>query len=145
MYLCCLERGDQETTMVFKSASPLDDEVEVALIHPLQNLGGGYEAKEGLKTSKKSFIKRAQELFADHTCRCVFSCMVLLFVIIGVVLSAYFCPWCLLGILIISLCLVPSSPIWAIPMWLSLLLFIIFIIGLIKEDYSILFKNIKNK
>lgn len=127
--------------MAWSWASGSEEDVEVALVYQPPHLDGAYSAPQPGK-NKKGFFQRAQEAFTDQTCKCVFSLLVL-FVILGAVLvSAFFCPWCLVGIFFVGLCLIPHNAIWAIPTWVSLLFLILYLIQIFQKNYAFFFQRI---
>jgi len=103
-----------------------DQDVEVALVCPTQTLEGLNDKKENLdKDNKKDGVyKRAKRKLISETSQFVASLFVLVVVLGLVVISYFFCPICLFGIMVMSACLCPFLPYFNIPLWASILLII---------------------
>lgn len=103
-----------------------DQDVEVALVCPTQTLEGLNDKKENLdKDNKKDGVyKRAKRKLISETSQFVASLFVLVVVLGLVVISYFFCPVCLFGIMVMSACLCPFLPYFNIPLWASILLII---------------------
>lgn len=69
-------------------------------------------------------MKRA---WMSETQSCVCATMVLL-VLMGLCAACYFfCPFCLLGIIVVSMCLCPWIPYYNIPLYISIALFVFYL------------------
>ena len=112
-----------------------DDDVEVALVCPSQNMGrvyvdpkvqtstksggGGKPSTEGKSDSFFSIQSLKQSLISQ-TYSFIAASVVLTVVLTGCGLSYMYCRECLLGILILSACLCPWIPYFNIPLWVSI-------------------------
>lgn len=132
--------------MVFFAGGDRDEEVEVALVCPAHALAASGEgevvAKDDTKNKKKSFLRTVKNKFEDETFRCVSACFVLTLVLGGVVLSYFFCPVCLIGIIVISACMAPYEAYWNIPLWVSMLLVILFGITIVNRDVAVIWRKV---
>lgn len=129
----------------FKDDSDEED-VETALVCPTQAIGEPFKEPtrailpaEG-REKKESFIKVAQKKFTDSTFRCVFSTIILMLVFGVIVLCFFYCQYCLFGILVLSACMSAYESYWQIPMWVSMLLIILFGITIVHRDVTLIWK-----
>lgn len=120
------------------SESDEDGEVEVALVCPTQTLEGVPEPKGG--TKKDSSIKKMKRKFISETQQFVLSILVLTVVLGLVVLSYFFCPMCLFGIMVMSACLCPFLPYFNIPLWTSIVLIIVLGMTYTQRPFTFIWK-----
>lgn len=120
------------------SESDEDGEVEVALVCPTQKLEGVPDPKGG--TKKDSGIKKMKRKFISETQQFVLSILVLTVVLGMVVLSYFFCPMCLFGIMVMSACLCPFLPYFNIPLWTSIVLIIVLGMTYTQRPFTFIWK-----
>jgi len=119
-----------------------EDDTEVALVCPAaQRLAEVPDFKPENKAKKKqSTLEAMEEKFVNRTVKCTFSCGVLILVLGVICLSFFYCPACLVGILVISACMTAYESYWNIPLWISMLLIIIFGIKIVNRDVALIWK-----
>lgn len=130
------------------------EDVEIALVCP-PAVFTDVEKDSLLKNEKKMNVKKRhdflgvvadgwmsfQDCYVDRTCRCFFSSIVTLLMIGIIFLCFYYCRVCLIGVLMISAIMVFIDPYWSIPMWLSLVLLIVFGYSVVQGDIMFIWKT----
>lgn len=119
-----------------------DQDVEVALVCPTQTLEGLNDMKDKVeKDNKKDGVyKRAKRKFISETAQFVVSLFVLTVVLGLVVISYFFCPVCLFGIMVMSACLCPFLPYFNVPLWTSILLIIMLGMTYTQRPFTFIWK-----
>lgn len=119
-----------------------DQDVEVALVCPTQTLEGLNDKKDKVeKDNKKDGVyKRAKRKFISETAQFVVSLFVLTVVLGLVVISYFFCPVCLFGIMVMSACLCPFLPYFNVPLWTSILLIIMLGMTYTQRPFTFIWK-----
>lgn len=119
-----------------------DQDVEVALVCPTQTLEGLNDMKDKVeKNNKKDGVyKRAKRKFISETAQFVVSLFVLTVVLGLVVISYFFCPICLFGIMVMSACLCPFLPYFNVPLWTSILLIIMMGMTYTQRPFTFIWK-----
>lgn len=119
-----------------------DQDVEVALVCPTQTLEGLNDMKDKVeKDNKKDGVyKRAKRKFISETAQFVVSLFVLTVVLGLVVISYFFCPICLFGIMVMSACLCPFLPYFNVPLWTSILLIIMMGMTYTQRPFTFIWK-----
>ena len=119
-----------------------DQDVEVALVCPTQTLEGLNDKKDKVeKDNKKDGVyKRAKRKFISETAQFVVSLFVLTVVLGLVVISYFFCPICLFGIMVMSACLCPFLPYFNVPLWTSILLIIMLGMTYTQRPFTFIWK-----
>lgn len=119
-----------------------DQDVEVALVCPTQTLEGLNDMKDKVeKDNKKDGVyKRAKRKFISETAQFVVSLFVLTVVLGLVVISYFFCPICLFGIMVMSACLCPFLPYFNVPLWTSILLIIMLGMTYTQRPFTFIWK-----
>lgn len=119
-----------------------DQDVEVALVCPTQTLEGLNDMKDKVeKNNKKDGVyKRAKRKFISETAQFLVSLFVLTVVLGLVVISYFFCPICLFGIMVMSACLCPFLPYFNVPLWTSILLIIMMGMTYTQRPFTFIWK-----
>lgn len=115
------------------------DDVEVALVCPTQTLDGLNDRKEGVKQTDYG-IKKMKRKFISETYQFVISVFVLIVVLGGVVVSYFYCPTCLFGIMVMSACMCPFLPYFNIPLWTSIVLIIVMGMTYTQRPFTFIWK-----
>ena len=133
----------------FQSGYDDDDEedVEMALVCPTQTLGDLNNVKQQRVDKKEKQQKQSQSHYesfkrglVNETFQCVVALFILVLVLGGVVLSYFFCPACLFGIMVVSACLCPFLPYFNIPLWTSILLIVLMGMTYTQRPFTVIWK-----
>lgn len=121
------------------SESDAVEDVEVALVCPTQTLDGLNDRKEGVKKADYG-IKKMKRKFISETYQFVISVFILIIVLGAVVVSYFYCPTCLFGIMVMSACMCPFLPYFNIPLWTSIVLIIVMGMTYTQRPFTFIWK-----
>ena len=130
-----------------------EDEVEVALVCPVNPLGDSIKVKdsgeiqpssekqnERVNEKKVGTWKKMKRRLVSETFQCAVALIILVVMLGLVVLSYFYCQVCLFGIMIISACMCPFISYFNIPLWTSILLIVVLGMTYTQRPFTFIWK-----
>ena len=96
------------------------------------------------KSNNSSFFsaQAIKKRFINETNQCVMATVILIVTVGGCVLCFLFCPPCLLGIIILGICLCFWAPYYNIPVYVSIVLLIYWVFMTLSKRFELSLREI---